>query len=142
MKEDKIENLIEKYEAGASTLQEEQFLFDNAEKSKPEIEVWSTFVKQNKRKAPENFNDALWDSFQNRKIRKRRFVTGIMSAAASIILIIALFIGNPGQKKLSYSEKEAFLNQALDMFAGTEQIQTQHSIIYENDLIIIYTSTE
>ena len=142
MKEKKIENLIEKYEAGTSTLQEEQFLFNNAENSGLTIKAWSTFAKANKRKAPDNFIDALWESFQNRKIKKRRFITGIMSAAASVILIIALFIGSPGQKKLSYSEKEALLNQALNMFASTEQVQTQQSIIYENDLIIIYTSTE
>lgn len=142
MKEEKNENLIEKYKAGASTLHEEQFLFDNAEKSKSTIEAWATFVKRNKREAPENLNGTLWESFQNRKIRKRRIITGIISAAASVILIIALFIGNAGQEKLSYSEKEAFLNEALNMFAGIEQTQTQQNIIYENDLIIIYTTTK
>lgn len=142
MKEKKIEKLIEKYEAGASTLHEEQFLFDNAENSHSMIEAWFTFVKHNKREAPENFNDTLWDSFQNRTIRKRRFKIGIMSAAASVILIIALFIGNPGQKKISYIEKEALLNQALNMFVSAEQVQAQYNIIYESDLIIIYTTTE
>ena len=67
MKERKIEKLIEKYEAGASTLQEEQFLFDNAENSGSKIEAWSTFVKRNKRDTPENFNEALWESFQSRQ---------------------------------------------------------------------------
>lgn len=142
MKEKKIDNLIEKYEAGASTSQEEQFLFDNAENSGSTIEAWSTFVKRNKSEAPENFNDTLWDSFQNRNIRKRRFKIAIMSAAASVLLIIALFIGNPGQKKLSYSEKEALLNQALNMFPDSEQEITKGNIIYEDEIIIIYTSLE
>ncbi len=142
MKEKKIENLIEKYEGGASTLNEEQFLFDNAENSGSKIEAWSTFVKRNKTDTPENFNEALWESFQNKNIKKRRYITRIMSAAASVIIIIALFIGKPGQNKLSYDEKEVLLNQALNMFAVADQVQTQQSIIYENELIIIYTSYE
>lgn len=142
MKENKIKNLIEKYEAGASTLSDEKILFDNAENSKPTIEAWSTFVKRNKKEAPQNFNDILWESFQNRKIKKHRLLVGIMSAAASVLLIIFLFIGHTGQKKLSYNEKAAFLNEALNMFSGTEQVQTQESIIYENEFIIIYTSSE
>ncbi len=142
MKEKKIEKLTEKYEAGASTLHEEQFLFDNADNSRSMIEAWSSFVKRYKRKAPENFNDTLWDSFQNRTIRKRRFKIGIMSAAASVILIIALFIGIPGQKKLSYNEKEALLNQAQNMFIDSEQEIIKGNIIYEDEMIIIYTSIE
>ena len=142
MKDKRIEKLTEKYETGASTLNEEQFLFDNAENSPSKIEAWSTFVKRNKREAPENLNDKLWASFQNRIIRKRRFKVGIISAAASIVLIITLIIGNPGQKKLSYNEKEALLNQALNMIAVSEQEIAKENIIYEDEMIIIYTSIE
>lgn len=142
MKDEKINKLIEKYVAGASTLQEEQFLFDNAENSRSMNEVWYTFVKRNKREAPENFNDTLWNSFQNRTIRKRRLKIGIMSAAASVILIITLFIGNQVQNKLNYNEKEALLNQTLNMFADSEQETPKENIIYEDKMIIIYTSFE
>ncbi|TGV00490.1 hypothetical protein [Flavivirga rizhaonensis] len=142
MKEDKIERLIEKYKEGNSTLNEEQFLFDNAKNSEPSLEAWTTFVKNNKKETPKNFNDILWESFQNKKIRKRKIFFGIMSAAASVILLISLFIANPKQKELNYSEKEALLNQALNMVSNSGLAEIQQSIIYENEMVIIYTTTE
>lgn len=142
MNEKEIEKLTKEYEAGTSTLQEEQFLFDNAENSNSINEAWSTFVKRNRIEAPEDFNDKLWKSFQKRTVRKHRFKIGIISAAASVILIIALSIGNFGQKELSYNEKEALLHQALDMFSEPEHEVTQESILYEDEIIIIYASLE
>ena len=142
MKEKNINKLTEKYEVGASTLQEEQFLFDNAENSESGIEAWSTFVKRNKKEAPENFNDKLWNSFQNRINKQRRFKIRIISAAASVLLIIALSIGSLIQKELSNNKKEALLNQALSMFADSEQEITMENIIYEDEIIIIYTSLQ
>lgn len=142
MNEKEIEMLIEKYEAGASTLHEEQFLFDNAENSHSISEVWSTFVKRNRIEAPEDFNDKLWKSFQKRNVSKHRYKISIVSVAASIILIIALSIGNFGQNELSYKEKEALLNEALDMFVEPEHEVTQERILYEDEIIIIYASLE
>ena len=142
MKEERIENLIKKYQAGASTLDEEQFLFNNSEKSEPTMEAWSAFVKRNKNEAPQNLNGKLWHSFRNRRNKKRRFLFGTVSAAASVLLIIAVITFIPEQKKLSYAEKEAILNQVQDLFAGTEQDVIQQSIIYENEMIVIYTSSE
>ena len=140
MKDKEIEQLIEKYEAGDSSLQEEQFLFDNAENSK--IEAWSAFAQRNKVEAPNHFNDNLWESFQKRTIKKRRFKIRIISAAASIILIIALSVGNLGEKELTYNEKADLLAQALSMFPDTEQEVAQKSIIYEDDIVVIYASVE
>lgn len=142
MKEDRIERLIEKYNQGSSTLNEEQFLFDNAKNLEPSLEAWSTFVKNNKLEAPENFNDILWESFLNKKIRKRKIFVGIMSAAASVILLISLFIANVEQKKFNYSEKEALLNQAIDMVSNLDLSETPKSILYEDDMIIVFTTTE
>ncbi|NMH89618.1 hypothetical protein [Flavivirga algicola] len=140
MEEDKIERLIEKYKEGNSTLNEEQFLFDHVKNSELSLEAWSTFVKNNKREVPKNFNDTLWESFQNKKIGKRKRFIGIMSAAASVILLISLLIASPKQKELSYSEKEDLLNQALNMMSNSEPSETQQRIIYENEMIIIYTT--
>ncbi|MEP1487383.1 MAG: hypothetical protein ABJK28_03035 [Algibacter sp.] len=142
MKEDKIERLIEKYKEGNSTLNEEQFLFDNVKNSKPSLEAWSTFVKNNKMETSKDFNDILWESFQNKKIRKRKIFIGIMSAAASIILLISLFIANPEEKELNYSEKEALLSLALNMASNLGLTDVQQNIVYENEMIIIYTTTE
>ncbi len=140
MKEDEIERLIEKYKEGNSTLNEEQFLFDHIKNSDPSLEAWSTFVKNNKKETPNNFNDTLWESFQNKKIEKRKRFVGIISAAASVILLISLYIASPKQKEVSYSEKEDLLNQALNMVSNSEPSEIQQSIIYENEMIIIYTT--
>lgn len=142
MNKEQIENLIEKYEAGSSTLQEEQFLFDNAENSNPAIAAWSAFVKSKKKKAPSNFRDSLWTSIQTRKIKKRRLAIGIMSAAASLLLLITISVNFRGSEKISYKEKEALLSEALSMFEGAEQMQAEQSIIYEDEMIIIYTASE
>jgi hypothetical protein len=142
MKEDEIERLIEKYKEGNSTLNEEQFLFDNAKNSKPSLEAWSTFVKNNKIETPKNFNDILWESFQNKKIRKSKRLLGIISVAASVILLISFFIANLEQKELNYSEKETLLNQVINMAASSGLKEIQQSIIYENEMVIIYTTTE
>lgn len=142
MNEKEIEKLTKKHEAESSTLHEEQFLFDNVENSHSIGEAWTTFVKRNRIEAPEDFNDKLWKSFEKRTVRKHRFKIRIISVAASIILIIALSIGNFGQKELSYNEKEVLLNQALGMFAEPEQEIAQESILYEDEIIIIYASLE
>ena len=142
MKEGEVERLIKKYKEGNTTLNEEKFLFDNAQNSEPSFEVWATFVRNNKMEAPKNFNDTLWESFQNKRIRKRKIFVGIISAAATVILLISLSITNPQQKGLSYAEKEALLNQALSMVSNSERAEIPQNIIYENEMLIIYTTTE
>ncbi len=142
MKEKTIERLIKKYKEGASTLQEEQVLFDNSENSPSMMDAWAAFINQNKIEVPRNLNDRLWDSFQNRTTRKRRLKIKILSAAASVLLLIAFFIGFREQKQLSYKEKEVLLNEALNMFVDYEQEIARESIIYEDEQIIIYTHLE
>jgi len=142
MKEDEIEKLVEKYKKGDSTLNEENILFNNAKNLESSFERWSTFVKNNKTKAPKDFNNTLWESFQNKKTRKRRGFIRIFSAAASVIVLISIFISNREQKGQSYFEKEVLLNQALDMFDSFEQKEVRHNVFYENKMIIVYTTTE
>ena len=139
MKEIEFEKLVEKYNEGDSSLKEEQLLFNNAKNSEHSLEAWSTFVKNNKKEIPKDFNETLWESFQNKKIRKRKIFIGIMSAAASILLLISLFITTPKQKELNYSEKEVLLNQAINMVSNSE---IKKNIFYEDDMIVIYTTTE
>ena len=139
MKEIEFEKLVEKYNEGDSSLKEEQLLFNNAKNSEHSLEAWSTFVKNNKKEIPKDFNETLWESFQNKKIRKRKIFIGIMSAAASVLLLISLFITTPKQKELNYSEKEVLLNQAINMVSNSE---IKKNIFYEDDMIIIYTTTE
>ena len=60
-----------------------------------------------------------------------------MSAAASVFVLFALVIGGVSERKLSYSEKEMLLNEAIDMFNKEDE---QEKIFYEDNLIIIYTA--
>ncbi|PPK95433.1 hypothetical protein LY01_01020 [Nonlabens xylanidelens] len=142
MKEDEIKRLIEKYKEGNTTLNEEQFLFNHTKDSVLSLEAWSNFIKNNKKETPTNFNATLWESFQNKKIGKRKRFVRIISAAASVILLISFYIASPKQKGLSYSKKEDLLNQALNMVSNSEPSETQQNIIYENEMVIIYTTSE
>ena len=62
-----------------------------------------------------------------------------MLVAATVALLISLFAGKLNEQ--SYSEKEILLNQALNMFNNTEQKKVQHNLFYENEMIIVYTTT-
>jgi hypothetical protein len=142
MKEVNIKNLITKYKLGTSSLKEEQFLFDNLDDSEPAIEATSVFSKMNKKEIPDNFNDKLWADFEEKNFRKNRFRIGILSAAASIILIFSLYMSNLGESKLTTSDKVALLNEAKQMFSDAEETLIIHNIIIESDLIVVYTKVE
>ena len=140
MKEENIKNLITKYKLGTSSLKEEALLFDNVDDSETTIKTVATFVKKNKKVAPNNFNTDLWKSFDKKTTQENRFKIGLISAAASILLISTLYINNISDNGLSYGEKEALLNEAKNMF--TEQEVQPISVLIESDLIIVYTKIE
>ncbi len=142
MKEDKIKKLTKKYKEGQSDLNEEQVLFNNTERLDSSLEIWSTFVKHNKIETPSNFNDELWESFQNKTNKKRKIFVSVVSVAASIILLISLFTLRSEQQKQSYYEKEALLHLAQNMVSNSATFEVQQHTIYENDMVIIYTTTE
>lgn len=142
MKEENIKNILEKYKSGESSLKEEEFLFDNIDDFDTGIKNWSSFVKRNKKVAPDNFNDDLWTSFEKRTTKNNRFKIGLLSAAASIVLISTLYINNIRDKGLSDFEKEALLNEAKNMFLEYDQKKTIYRVIAENDLVIVYTKIE
>ena len=142
MKEDTIKKLIEKYESGTSTLEEEQLLFEATNTSAPEFKALGAFVKAHQKTAPEGFNEILWASFEKKKLRNNRFIIKTLSAAASVLLLITFAISSLKSKELSYAEKQALLEEALNMFPETEQMQTVQNIIYEDDLMIVYTKSE
>ncbi len=142
MKEHNLNKIFEKYKKGNSSLDEENILFENANNLNTSFKAWSNFARNNKIETPKDFNDTIWESFENKinNKHKSRFKIVIMSAAASILLIIAFFIGNTTKKELSYDQKAALLNEALSMFSDNKQ--NNENIIYENETIVIYTSIE
>ena len=67
MNKEEIKKLTDKYEAGTSTLAEEQFLFSNAENSDPATEAWSAFSKHQKKKAPADLKRFNLGCYSNKK---------------------------------------------------------------------------
>ncbi|WP_228850381.1 hypothetical protein [Aegicerativicinus sediminis] len=137
MKEDNINRLIERYKSGETSLEEEKILFEEEFTSDDSIKKWIEFAKRQKQSTPENFNDTLWESFQKKKQGSARMFATVISVAASIILLLTLVINKSGQAKLDYAEKQALLEEARSMFK-----ESQSNIIYEDEFIQIYTTSE
>ena len=137
-----IEKLFTKYKEGYSSLEEEEILFNTTKEIKPSLKAWSVFVRTNKTKTPENLNDRLWESFERKKINKRRFTIGVLSVAASVIFFVSLLVYNFRTEKLTFSEEEVLLHQALQMFPNESQKEMKPTIIYENEMIIVYKTLE
>ena len=142
MGEDNINNLIKKYKSGTSSLEEEQFLFDNLDKLDSDIKATAVFVKVNRKEVPGNLNEKLWDSFDEKKKNPNKFKYHFIAIAASIALLFTLFISNQKGSKQSYSDKVALLNEAQMMFLNSEEAPSIHNIIIESDLIVVYTKKE
>lgn len=141
MNKGKFEGLIEKYEQGESTLPEEQIIFDNAESIANESQAWFKFIQFNKKKAPEGLQDSIWESINKKRIVNHRLRVGMLSAAASILLLLSIMIYKPFGNIQSYKKKEALLNEALSMFEN-KKTEPELKSVYEDDMIIIYASAE
>ncbi|WP_439133009.1 hypothetical protein [Polaribacter sp.] len=139
MNEETIKNIIEKYKAGASSLEEEKRLLQSAKKMEHPLKKWFDFVKLNQNKIPENFKDTLWESFEAKTKKTQKLKVGLWSVAASITLILSLFVYNMNSNELSESEKSALLEEAKSMFEDEKKEQMIYNKILENDLIIVYT---
>ncbi len=141
MNKRKFEDLIEKYEQGESTLHEEQIIFDNAESIANESQAWFKFIQLNKKKVPEGLQDSIWESIHKKRIVNHRLRVGMLSAAASILLLLSITIYKPFGNIQSYKKKEALLNEALSMFEN-KKTKPELKSVYEDDMIIIYASAE
>lgn len=137
MNKEKSDDLIKKYLDADSTLEEEGRLF-NTEYSG--VEAWSGYVKNKRKTAPANLQSTIWKSIQKRKRRKQRFLTGISAVAASITLLMIVFFNRPNDQEISYHQKEVLLNEALSMFPEEQNTTDKRNIIYEDDVVIIYTA--
>lgn len=139
MNKERFEELIEKYEQGESTLLEEKIISSNTENANNNFRAWFKFVQHNKKNVPEDLQDSIWESIQKKRTVTRRLRFGVMSAAASILLIISVAVFSPFDNIQSYKKKEALLNEALSMF---EENKMEVRPVYEDDMIIIYASAE
>ncbi|WP_159948744.1 hypothetical protein [Polaribacter septentrionalilitoris] len=142
MSEENINNIIQKYEAGKSSLVEEKILFNNADEANENLKTWATYVKRNQAKVPENLNEKLWKSFEDKTAKKNNFKLGFVSTAASIALIMSFYLFSRSDNKLRQNEKEALLNEAKNMFQDSIENNPIHRILLEDELVIVYTKIE
>ncbi len=141
MKKEHIKDIFEKYENGRTSLKEEQFLFKNSTDLNFPLSDWITHEKQNKKEVTEDFNERLWLSFDKRTQSKKKILKRVFIAAASIVLFFTFYNKNQQQNIQSLWEKEALLIEAKSMFSEIEQ-NTNQEIVFEDDLITIYKTTE
>tara|TARA_R110002050_G_scaffold215386_2_gene351479 strand:- start:597 stop:1019 length:423 start_codon:yes stop_codon:yes gene_type:complete len=137
MKEESIKNFIEKYKSGTSSLEEEIFLFDSKKVTNSSIQMIFSFIKKNKKEVPQNFNDKMWMSFDKKTKKMNQFRIGLLSTAASIVLLLSIYISN--KNELTNSEKEALLIEAKSMFIAKNQKEKNYTIIIQNELVVVYT---
>ncbi|PCE66299.1 hypothetical protein [Sediminicola luteus] len=143
MREDEIRRLTEKYERGETTLEEEVFLFENVKEPDTPWANWFTFLENNKITPPEDLNDRLWESFEGGRDRKRKKMVWGMAAAASVLLLVSFLILGPRQSnEQDFAQKEALFKEALDMIGSMEPAAIERTIVYENEMVIIYTTKE
>ncbi|MEO1030438.1 MAG: hypothetical protein AAFX55_03485 [Bacteroidota bacterium] len=141
MKKEHIKDIFDRYKNGQTSLEEEEFLLKNSCDLDFPLSDWIIHEKQNKTKVTEDFNDKLWASF-NKKIKpKNSLAKRTLIAAAAVVLFFAVYKINQQEQTQSLWEKEALLIEAKSMFSETEQ-KTNQEIVFEDDLITIYTTTE
>ncbi|MEO1050393.1 MAG: hypothetical protein AAFX87_07195 [Bacteroidota bacterium] len=134
-------DLVNKYLAAKTTVEEEEALF-NSEDQPSGMKEWSTYVKQKRKKAPAHLNDKIWASIQTRKKRRQRFLMGLSGMAASIAIILAVVVARPTEDDLNDHEKEVLFNEAMSMFPDEKNIVAKKDILYEDDAVIIYRVSE
>jgi hypothetical protein len=142
MKEETMNRLIEKYKNGETSLQEEETLFKHVKEDQTALKILGNFRINNQIKTPHNLNERLWESFDKKKGKNNSFKIGFFSVAASIVLLVSLYVGNLNRNKLSNGEKQALLNEAKNMFLEAEVHKTAQYIILESDLIVVYTRSK
>lgn len=142
MKKVDIKHLVEKYKKGTSSLEEEAFLITKKTDLNIQDEVLFEYLEKKKVPVPENLNDTLWENFKRKNNKTRKLKTLIFSAVASVALFIAFFLIKPIEQEMSYEEKKALLNEAKAMIANTKKQFISQNIIYEDELIKIYTINE
>lgn len=141
MKKEFIKEIFEKYKNGQTSLEEEQFLFRNSADVNFPLANWITSEKNNKKELPKNFNERLWESFDKKTQSKNKTLKRVFIAAASITLFFNIYIKNQKNKTQSNWEKEVLLMEAKSMFLEIEE-NVNEEIIFEDDLIVLYTKTK
>ena len=141
MNREQVDKLLRKYEQGLVSQDEMDLLMEQFEDSRSGPGVWFNFLRLQKKNSPENLNHQVWSAIQSHVKKKNRRVTLIISAAASLAILISLIFITPtlrNQKEMTYEEKAAKLEEALSLISEHNN-QANREIIYEDEIILIYT---
>ncbi|AEL28711.1 hypothetical protein [Cyclobacterium marinum] len=137
-----FKELMKKYAAGHSTLEEEAFLIKNLTDKKSLETQWLRYVNGKKKIPAADLNAKVLEAInkKEKKSQSRKLVAGFMSIAASLLLLLIFFRPEPIPETKSLAEKEALLKKALAMFDNNSINKKNKKVLYEDDLIIIYSS--
>lgn len=141
MKKTEVEKLLKSYELGQTSSKEEAYLQAQLSNSESEYGRWFSFIRSNKISIPESLEKDIWNTLQSKK--KKRVLYRAIAAAASVALLISLFLipNSIPPQEMSYEEKVAILEEALAM-TSPKVVEIQQKVLYEDDIIIIYTETK
>lgn len=141
MKKEYINKQVQAYEEGHTSLAEEQELLSLFGNSDKEEYAWFKFLKSQKSNTPVHLQSDIWTSIQEKENQKRSRFIRIGSIAASVVLALSLSIGffNRNPEEMTLQEKEAVLKEAMALIPETQNKTILGEIIYENEILIIYT---
>ncbi|MEM6804003.1 MAG: hypothetical protein AAF696_21540, partial [Bacteroidota bacterium] len=93
-----------------------------------------------KKAAPASLQNAAWAHIQkNERNKSRSLVLGVLAAASVAVFMISssdFFLS----QEMNHQEKEALLEEALSLFPAETPIE--EDIIYEDEMLMIYTSSD
>tara|TARA_R110001606_G_scaffold122831_1_gene255913 strand:+ start:282 stop:716 length:435 start_codon:yes stop_codon:yes gene_type:complete len=144
MEKGEIKNLMEKYASGHSTLEEEELLIRNSNDNESLETEWFKYVKRKKKNPTTGLNDKIWEVIKKKKKKShtRKLLIGGMSIAASFLLLLFYYRPAPIPESKSLAEKEALLKEALAMFDNKTIKSSNKKVLYEDEIIIIYSTSE
>jgi len=137
MKKQQSDELLKKYEAGLTSLSEEEQLREAAEDLEGADRTWFSFLKKNKATIPTDLDVLLQQQMrkQQRSIRLRQFTT----VAASLVLFFSAWIFlKMHQNQQEQIRKEALLQEAISMVSDSEE-NSAKTVLYQDEYVIIYT---
>ena len=144
MEKEKVKALMEKYTSGRSTLEEEALLIKHKHDENQYPSSWFSYIKSKRKNLSPKLNDTIWKAIQKKEKRKNTYKIMIagMSVAASIALLLVFTKPEPISESTILAEKKALLKEALSMFEDKENTTPKKTVLYEDEMVIIYTTSE
>lgn len=136
MKREQVDDILKKYKAGLSSLNEEHLLLSKTDEMEDSDKIWFSYLKKNQVKVPTSIENDIWQTLVRRKqkIRMRR----ITAVAAAVLLFLSLFLFKTHQNQQEQIRKKALLQEAISMVSDKEENLTK-TVLYQDQYVIIYS---